>query len=185
MAQTTNGIILTNPQLGSQTIYGADRDIPEKYGYTQARVDGSDSFYIVYDKVDYLQDWPKVKNSAEDSVIVDKQSDINLKFVVRSLQGWDKTGITLFEHHYYCGTGATFLSSNVDINQELPTGNSKGASSFIVKKGIWALYTEKNYKGTQIAIEGQNEFGPDTHIPNLYQYGLGDRIQSVKYLREK
>jgi len=182
MAQTTNGIVLTSG-VGSQTIYGANRDIPAKDDYTQARVDGSDSFYIVYNNVDYLED-PQISHTSHVSVIVDSQSNIGLGFVARSTQGWDKVGISLFAHPYYCGTGATFLSSNADVTEELPASNPYGASSLIVKKGIWALFTEKNYKGTQIAIQGKQEFGPGTNLAYLGDQ-QGDKIKSVKYLREK
>jgi len=77
--------------------------------------------------VDYLED-PTIPHTPDVSAIVDSQSNINLGFVARSTQGWDKVGMTLFAHPYYCGTGATFLSSNPDVTQEMPASNPYGDS---------------------------------------------------------
>jgi len=182
MAQATNGIVLTS-KFRSQWISGADRNILANNEFKKASVDGSDSFYIVYNNVDYLED-PSLKHTSDVSVIVDEQCDKDLGFVVRSTQGWEKVGITLFAHPYYCGTGATFLSPHPDVTQEFPPNTPYGANSFIVKKGIWALFVEKNYKGPQISIDGKQEFGPDTCLPYLGDQ-QGGKIKSVKYLREK
>lgn len=46
MAQAKDGIILGSDLGSSDPIYGGERDIKAEYGYTKARVDGSNSFYI-------------------------------------------------------------------------------------------------------------------------------------------
>ena len=124
MAQTSNPLVLSGV-LGSEKIMGAKRDIPARNEMTLAKVDGSTSFYIVYRDPDYQEtNW-----SAENSKVVDSSAEIELGFPARSTQGWDKVGISVFEHIYYCGTGATYKSSYPDITNIFPPGD-QGASSF-------------------------------------------------------
>ena len=176
MAQTSNPLVLSGV-LGSEQIMGAKRDIPARNEMTLAKVDGSTSFYIVYRDPDYQEtNW-----SAENSKVVDSSAEIELGFPARSTQGWDKVGISIFEHIYYCGTGATYKSSYPDITDTFPPGD-RGASSFIVMKGVWALYSGKNYKGIQISVDGKNEFGPGSRITFIHPGN--DMAKSVKLLRE-
>ena len=49
-------------------------------------------------------------------------------------------------------------------------------------KGVWALYSGKNYKGIQISVDGKNEFGPGSRI-TFIQPG-NDMAKSVKLLQE-
>ena len=178
MAQTKNAIIFTGSLGSSDPIYGADRNISADYNYQRAKIDGTDSYYVVYREPDYFD---YHSHSESSSKIVDQTSDVTLGFPARSTQGWDKTGITLFEHHYYCGTARHYVSSNPDITDEFPSGDP-GASAIIVTKGYWGLYTDKNYKGVQIAINGQKEFGPGTKINSLG--AAEDRVKSIKYIKE-
>ena len=176
MAQASDPLVLSGT-LGSEQIYGARRDIPASNKMTLAKVGGSTSFYVVYRDPDYQEtNW-----SAECSKVVDSSTEIELGFPARSTQGWNKVGISLFEHIYYCGTGATYKSSYPDISGTFPAGD-RGVSSFIVMKGVWAIYSEKNYKGIQISVDGQNEFGPGSRI-TFIQPG-NDMVKSVKLLRE-
>ena len=49
-------------------------------------------------------------------------------------------------------------------------------------KGYWSLYTDKNYNGIKISLNGKSEFGPGTRL-----YSLGpaeDKVKSIKYIRE-
>ena len=178
MAQTKNAIIFTGSLGSSDPIYGADRNISADYNYQRAKIDGTDSYYVVYREPDYFD---YHSHSESSSKIVDQTSDVTLGFPARSTQGWDKTGITLFEHHYYCGTARHYVSSNPDITDEFPSGDP-GASAIIVTKGYWGLYTDKNYKGVQIVINGQKEFGPGTKINSLG--AAEDRVKSIKYIKE-
>lgn len=161
MAEIQNAVVLSS---SLPPIYGKDRDIiANQMGYTKARVDGSDSFYIVYRKADFHDD---VDSGSSDSYIVNSTNDVNLGFIAKSTQGWDKTGITVLEHAWFCGTGQTYKSSNPDITDHFPPGD-RAVSSFIVMKGVWSLYTEKNYKGIKISIDGEVEFGPGRQIHSL------------------
>ena len=176
MAQASDSIVLSG-SLGSEQIHGARRDIPESSRMTLGKVDGSKSFYVVYRDPDYQEaNW-----TAECSKIVHSPSEIEFGFTARSTQGWDKVGISLFEHIYYCGTGGTYKSSYPDITGTFPAGD-RGASSFIVMEGVWAIYSEKNYKGIQIAVDGRNEFGPGSRISFINPGN--DMVKSVKLLRE-
>ena len=176
MAQASNPIILSGA-LGSEQVYGANRNIPDSSKMTLGKIDGSASFYVVYRDPDYQEtNW-----DAECSKIVDGSTEIEFGFTARSTQGFDKVGISLFEHIYYCGTGGTFKSSYPDITDSFPAGD-RGASSFIVMKGVWALYTEKNYKGIQLSVDRQNEFGPGTRISFINPGN--DMVKSVKLIRE-
>ena len=120
-------------------MYGHDRDLSTDGDFKKGRIDGTESYYIVYSTPQYGEGV-----SSAQSVIVNSQYDINFVFMARSTQGWNKTGITLMEHLSYSGTGVTFTHTEVDITSSFPTGQFEGASFFIVMKGVWALYTGKN-----------------------------------------
>ena len=137
-----------------------------EYEYNKARVDGSKSFYIVYSKPEFFDTH---EHSSTSSVIVDSSCDALLGFTARSMQGWDKDGIILLEHHWYFGTGHTYTTSTPDITHEFPSGY-RGASSIIVMKGYWSLYKDKNYNGIKISLNGKSEFGPGTHLYSLFYY---------------
>ena len=176
MAQASNAVVLSGT-LGSEKIFGSKRDIPGDNKMTMAKVDGSSSFYVVYREPQYQETgW-----DSKCSKIVDSSTEIELGFNARSTQGWDKAGISVFEHIHYCGTGETYRSSYPDITGTFPSGD-RGASSIIVTKGMWALYSGKNYKGIQIAVNRQNEFGPGARIPFIEP--ANDMVKSVKLLRE-
>ena len=174
--QASNAIILTG-KIGDKTVYGHDRDLSTDGDFEKGRIDGTESYYIVYSTPQYGEGV-----SSAQSVIVNSQSDVKFGFMARSTQGWNKTGITLMEHPSYRGTGVTFTHTEVDITSSFPTGQFEGASSFIVMKGVWALYTGKNRGGTRIKINGVSEFGAGYKSEFLGR--AGDLIQSIEYLRD-
>ena len=135
------------------------------------------NYYIVYSTLQYGEG---VSNAQ--SVIVNSQSDVKFRFMARSTQDWNKTRITLMEHPSYHGTGVTFTHTEVDITSSFPTGQFKGASSFIVMKGVWALYTGKNRGGTRIKINGVSKFGAG--YKSEFLGCAGDLFQSIEYLRD-
>ena len=179
MAEASNALVLTGSLGSSNPIYGAKRDISADNGYYLAKVDGSKSYYVVYREPDFFDFHEHTSTSSK--IISSPNCDIPLGFVARSAQGWDKTGITLFEHHFYCGTARNYTTSSPDITEEFPKGD-RGASAIIVMKGWWSLHSEKNYKGIQISIHGQSEFGPGTEICSLG--AAQDKVKSIKYIRE-
>ena len=178
-AQISNAIILSSQIGSSPPIYGYDRDIPAGDEFTKGKVDGSDSFYIVYSKPDFNDD---STTTPQDSTIVNSTDNVDLGFTARSTQGWDKVGITVLEHYWYGGTGHTYITSNPDITPEFPPEKREGASSFIVMKGVWSLYTEKNYNGIKITIDGKDEFGPGDKVPEIG--AASDRVLSIEYVRD-
>ena len=105
MAQAKNAVILSGSLGSSPPIYGSDRDIPEDNGFTKGKVDGTDSFYLVYSKPDFHD------NTGNSSTvkIVETTSDVNLGFTARYTQGWDRLGISVLEAYWYGGTGRSYL----------------------------------------------------------------------------
>ena len=174
--QASNALILSG-RLKIKKVHGQDTDVSTDDDYEKGRIDGRESFYIVYSTPRYGEGI-----SSTQSVIVDSQSDVKFGFKARSTQGWDKKGITLMEHSNYRGTGVTFSNTEVDITSSFPTGQSQGVSSFIVMKGVWALYTGKNLGRTRIRINGVSEFGPGYRTEFLGV--VNDLIQSIEYLRD-
>lgn len=177
---TKNGIIFTGKLGSSDPIYDHERNIPTENQYTKAKVDGNDSYYVVYKDPNYT-DYPTNKPTKLSYKIIDSTSDVTLGFTARSTQGWNKTGITLFEHEFYNGTGRNFESSDNNITEKFPHGN-QGVSSIIVMKGIQGLYTQEHYQGVHIIVDGEKEFGPGTKIESLGD--LQDKVKSIKYIRE-
>ena len=172
--QVSNTLILSDQTGQKKEVNGCKQDLTQDGKFEKARVKGSQSYYIVYSDINYGE---KVSDSK--SMIVDSQSDVELGFVAKSTQGWDKTGITLLQHRDYRGTGVTFTRTEDDITKY---GQISGACSFIVMKGVWALYTGKNKGGTRIKINGELEFGPGCRIKCLER--ASDMIQSIHYLRD-
>ena len=152
---------------GPQEIYDDEDEIPEDFGFTSGKIGGSTSFYVVYSEIDYC--------SKETVRILDSPSMVEFGFVARSLQGWNKVGISIFDENY-CGVGDTYESSTPSITDMF----GDEAHSFIVMKGVWAVYSEVNYEGIQISVDGKNEFGPGSRIPSVKP----ESVKSVKLLRE-
>jgi len=125
---------------------GAKRDDADK-----------DSFYIVYGG-------ENCTSGEKDFKIIEKFEYEELDFPVKSAQGWNKIGITLFKKTYYGGIGVTFFKTTNDVTQEFQP--DVGIGSFIVKKGVWSLYTAKNCEaGKEVSIDGKTKFKPDDTIP--------------------
>lgn len=175
-SQVANAIILSG-EIGDKTVYGYERDLSKEGEFVSGKVDGTDSFYIVYSTTYYGEG-----GCSDKSVIVDSQNEVNFGFMAKSTQGWNKVGITVFEHPSYHGTGVTYARTENDVTSSFPPRHSQKISSFIVMKGVWALYTRKNMRGKQIEIDGKKEFGPGSRIECLQD--PSDRIRSVVYLRE-
>ena len=125
--------------------------------------------YLVYSKNNY------VNFSMATVKIVDSPNMMEFGFAVRSFQAVDEEGISFF-NKYYSGEGETFDGTHRDITILF----EDGASSFIVMKGVWAIYRERDYKGI-ISIDGKNEFEPGSRISSIQP---GNNVKSVKLLRE-
>ena len=109
-----------------------------------------------------VNDEGEVIDDDSGSVVVSDTSDVLVGFNVRSFQGFDTTGIVIFEHQFYNGTAINYTRSNPDVSRAFPTNEEGGASSFIVNRGVWSLYTGQNYNGTMLTLEGRSQFTPGT-----------------------
>ena len=178
MSQARNLLKLSG-DLVSDSIRGSSRDIDPSSKFTKGRVDGNDSFYVIYPEPNYMDDEP---DSQRKSKVIKTSAETEIGFVARSAQGWNKEGISLFEHRNFCGTGETYKSSNEDITSTFPPGKDEGLSSFIVWTGIWSVYKDKNY-GLKININGKDEFGPGTQIC-VITGAANDLIKSIKLVRD-
>lgn len=87
--------------------------------------------------------------------------------------------ITLY-YHWGSEVGQTDLTeSNPDINSIYPDGDIKGLSTFVVHSKKWSLFTETNYQGDKVNINGVTEFGPGKY--EIHD-DFNDTTSSVKLL---
>ena len=174
---TKDGIVLSSGQGTSQplVIYGAQPNISASSGYTQGKVDGSGSYFVVYSVPNYNAANKTTADSTK-SVIVDSNHTTDFGFTAQSAQGFNRAGITVFEHYFFCGNAKTYASSNSNITGDFPLSAS-GASSIIITEGWWSLYTGQNYSNIVTFNDGQR-FGPGTRITGLQSFN--DRVQSIK-----
>ena len=171
--------LILSGNLGTYTVNSSEKDISENLELTAGKVDGTKSFYVVFRQINFQEsNWDSYC-----SKLIDSANETQLGFVARSAHGYDKKGITVFEHGYYCGTFETYVASNPDITPSFPGGNKgSGVSSFIVWDGVWALFTGKNYKDIQIEIDGKKEFGPGCRIE--FMNADNDLTKSVERIRD-
>ena len=174
MASTKDGLIISNDQGKSQPqiVYGSQSSISQSNEYTQGKMDGSDSYFVVYSIPGYNAHGI---TPAAMPAIVDSTSTVEFGFTAQSAQGFNKEGMTVFQDYFYCGNARNYTSTDLDI-----TGTSPGASSVIITKGWWSLYTQKNCEpGSIVTINNGTRFGPGTRISGLLS--ANDRVQSIKF----
>jgi len=162
MTQNTDSLLLHNEKTPYEEcdVNPLGIGIPEYSKYTHAKISGIDSFYVVYNEVNMNS----VESEENEYMIVDSKYSQALNFPPKSAQGWNKIGITLFKKTYYGGIGVTFFKTTNDVTQEFQP--DVGIGSFIVKKGVWSLYTAKNCEaGKEVSIDGKTKFKPDDTIP--------------------
>lgn len=178
MSGAVQNALTLSSNLGGEDFMGIDRNVPASSNYTKAAVKGGTaSMYVVYPQPDFNEIKPTTQPASK---VIETTSPVQLGFVARSLHGFDKEGIIIFEHHNYCGNGKLYKQSNVDLSTDFPVGDSRGASSFIVYEGKWNLYTGQNYTGTW--LYGQT-FGPGIYRPDIGT-GAHDMIMSVKRVQD-
>ena len=176
---TTNGLVLIGAIGSSQPIYNLQRDLPAKAQYSRGSIEGDKSMYVVYSTPAFAPDQQGASH------IIESVSPVEtwIGFDARSTQGFDKRGIVLFEHDQYRGNGKLFVQSAANLENTFGAGTGEGVSSFIVYKGVWALYTGTNFKGTQIMLNGSIEFGPGTKM-SFVGAAANDLAKSVQLLRD-
>ena len=97
MSRVKSGLVLISDVGESQPLYGRDPDVHASLNYTKAKMDDTESFYVVHQYPAYGSDGVKV---------IDKTTVVDLKWAVRSYRGFDKNGIVLFEYFHYGGNDA-------------------------------------------------------------------------------
>ena len=174
---TTDGIILADAEGVTQpiVIYGANPSISESSGYTQGKMDGSHSFFVVYSVPEYNTNQPTADSTK--TAIVDSHHTVKFGFTAQSTQGFNRDGITIFEHYFFCGNAKTYASSCPNITADFTPSTIPGASSIIITEGWWSLYTGENYCNI-VTFNGGQRFGPGTRITGLQSFN--DKVKSIK-----
>lgn len=172
---TTQESITLYNSIGSQTFKDTVQSIEEDYD--AAKLTGPKSIYVVYDVKDLnkpYSNFPSRSEIVESSEIVEPVPLELVKRPPRSLQGFNSTGIILFQGSNYGWSGILYEESVDDVQDSFP----EGVSSFIVMEGRWALFTDINQTGTQMEIEGVSEFRPGMRVPTMED----NRVRSIKRL---
>ena len=95
----------------------------------------------------------------------------------------NKPSMTIYEKFDYEGKHFPITESTPDINSMLRSGSHRGLSSFIVDKGIWKMYTEVNYGGDPLEIDGKTELGPGKYnFKSKDLRKLNDKLQSIELI---
>ena len=102
-------------------------------------VNGRGSYYIVYEK-------PKDRPNAGYVVLLDEPNR-HLNWAVRSYCGYDRTGITLYQHRTFCGEAHNFTEPVSHLDKHFREDHPK---SLIVTSKAWAVYTGEDGKGESI-----------------------------------
>ena len=174
---TKDGIILSNAEGGASqpmAVYGAQSNISTSCGYTQGKMDGSDSYFVVYSVPNY--NCQPTADSTK-TAIVDSHHTTKFGFTAQSTQGFNRDGITIFEHYFFCGNAKTYASSCPNITADFTPSTIPGASSIIITEGWWSLYTGENYCNI-VTFNGGQRFGPGTRITGLQSFN--DKVKSIK-----
>lgn len=177
MSGNTKAGITLSSRVGIETFYDHQKDIPLVNDYTKGKMTNNKSMFIAYA-------WPGYNAwdyGLSPGVIVEETSTQDLGMIVRSVQGFDREGIILFEYRNYTGNALLLRESKASVKQEFPDGWG-GITSFVVYRGVWALYTGENYTHTQVVIDGKSEFGPGSKIP--FVGAANNIISSIYQLRD-
>ena len=176
----------------SLILYGEKDEVTEVIGnitgtsgsYTKAKIEGSNSFYVVYrhkkwdstHKTFDVHGASKVvaKAGSTSMVIVDGNAVVDLGFKAQSAQGFPKNGITFFKHDWFCGHSRHCTDSIASGTEFL-----KGPSSMIITKGWWTFYKEPDFKGEMLTLNGQTKFGPGIRMGLPPDFC--DNVKSIKY----
>ena len=148
-----------------QLNFGMNKQV--KGHYTAAKLDGDHSFYVVYDNYNFQE------NSR--SWVVEGTKKVDVGVPIRSLQGHDDRGITLFPHCNFCGQGVRYMDADCSISGTFSAGQKVGVSSLIVQTGKWRLYAEEHYRGPILG-----DYKPGDRIIDLGK--AKNKVKSIKLL---
>jgi hypothetical protein len=89
--------------------------------------------------------------------------------------------IILFENINFSGKSLTLTGSEPNLKSK--DFNDK-VSSLIVRGGVWALYADSNYSGTQWTVSLYDGVDDDGALANYIEWhGENDKISSIKLLQ--
>ncbi len=147
--EPTNSITLYGST--NMTCKGKVDDIPDN-GFTHVSMDGTDSVYYIYPKVNQC-------GSSVPSILHIMENTEKMPLVVkppRSCKGFSKKGILLFSTRGYGGISQNFVNSGLTTSV-FPVGSGNGVSSLRVFEGAWELLRKDESK---IVIGGETKFWP-------------------------
>ena len=96
-------LLLSHSDGMTTTFFGKNKDIPASEKFVQAMVNGGASYYVVYERPNFNKDHPDAGY-----VILLDEPNIYVDWVIRSFGGFDRMGITLYQHHTISGEGHHF-----------------------------------------------------------------------------
>ena len=184
--KTTGELHLIGHSGHSEDIKEANGNISATNGYKQAYVKESDpkSLWVVYT----VPSWDHgVSPDDNSSTIVypdnNEHNPVTTKSPIQSAQGFDmeNPGAILFEHSQFRGYGNKTTSSVEDLTTFFPQGTTSGVSSAFITGGIWNLFTDINFGGNMLSIDGVRDFGPGQH--DFGSLAVKDQAKSIKYVK--
>ena len=158
-------------------------NLPTDLDFTTTNLSGDGSIY-------YLYPTPSQAGHSTPSAVQVVTSTtpvpiINAVKPPRSLKGFSKTGVILFETFNYGGASKNYDEDVACLANSFPSGAREGVSSFHVISGTWSFYLKDDFGGGAANIGGKSSFGPGTRISlDKVDYAINDRIKSVKRISE-
>ena len=122
---------------------GSENDLPVNT-FQLAYLSSTEDLYILYNK-------PHTPPNCAVQIL-EGPEETPLDFIVRSFKGYPKEGVILFGYPSFCGMVQSFPVSSHDIANLFPTST---ASSMIVTRGKWKLYSSVHHCGSPLAIKGK------------------------------
>ena len=159
-----------------------ETNIPTNDNFTQVKLSGDKSVYVLYDVTDLSTGLTPDKIQ-----VVTSTTPVPLNFTPRSAKGHSKSGLILFVTFNYGGRSQCYVSDSGDVTDKFPLGTpggGRGVSSFMVYEGMWELFKGTNQSGGAILIDGSNQFSPGTKIDLWTHLPVNDSISSISRIGE-
>ena len=168
--------------VGSRIFNSTTSSIQDSEVYTEATplpASNAGTLWVVYSVANWDHDNPGGDQTAK--TIEPNSVTVQVNSPIRSLQGFnvENPSVIMFEHSQFRGFGDSTTNS-VPVLAEFPAGKINGVSSVIITGGKWSFYTEYNYTGTTIAVNGE-----EILTPGRYDFAckvINDLAKSVKYV---
>ena len=98
-----------------------ETNIPTNDNFTQVKLSGDKSVYVLYDVTDLSSGVTPDKIQ-----VVTSTTPVPLNFTPRSAKGNSKSGLILFETFNYGGRSQCYVSDSGDVTDKFPLGTSGG-----------------------------------------------------------